>query len=465
MTFKQILLFTTHLGACGLVVVGCATQSIQTQPESNFGSTSSHAGELPAREVHALALPEQPSLTDYLRYAALNNPGLEAAFYQWKVALEKVPQARALPDPRFNYAYFVEQVETRVGPQRQRFGISQTFPWFGKLRLRGSKSGEAAIAAQMEYEQRKLKLYAEVKDAYFELGYLRRAIDLTEENIELIKHLESAAQARFRTGSDVTGVVKAQVELGKLEDKLRALQELRDPLSARLNAALNRDSTAPVAWPSEPDPTRVALDEAVMVEQIIAANPELSALDAKVRESELGVKLARKKFFPDLTLGIDYVETQDARLSGVAGSGKDPIMIMGSVQMPLWLGKHKAGLREAEARLSAANKQREEREGLLLADLKMALYRYHDAERKISLFGDTLDPLARNSLDVAEQAYRSGRADFLELIDAQRLLLDVQLSYHRSIADREQQLAQIERMVGASFEELLGPAEKGDSRL
>ncbi|MDD3605166.1 MAG: hypothetical protein PHD86_08265, partial [Kiritimatiellae bacterium] len=75
-------------------------------------------------------------LRDYLAAAARNNPELEAAFNRWKAELERIPQVRALPDPRFNYAYFVEEVETRVGPQKQRLGLSQVFPWFGTLKLR-----------------------------------------------------------------------------------------------------------------------------------------------------------------------------------------------------------------------------------------------------------------------------------------------------------------------------------------
>ncbi len=448
MRSRKLQITTLGVGLSALLLTSCASRSKPGQQVSAAGQKTSHPVGLTEREPSEFVLPEGPRLSDYLRYASLNNPGLESAFYQWKAALEKVPQVRALPDPRFNYGYFVEQVETRVGPQRQRFGISQTFPWFGKLRLRGNKAGEAAIAAQHTYEQAKLKLFFEVRDAYFELAYLRQAIQLTEENIELIEHLESVAQARFRTGSDVTGVVKAQLELGKLEDRLKTLRDLRKPLNSRLNAALNRDSEAPLTWPSDIQFQNVVFDDSLVVQRLLRSNPELAKLDANIRESEQAVALARKAFFPDLTLGVDYVETQDARMPGVAGNGKDPVMVMGSINLPLWLGKNRAGLKEAEARLVGASKSRENRENTLLADLKMALYRFRDAERKISLFGDTLTPLAENSLGVAEQAYQAGRADFLQLIDAQRLLLDIQLSYQRAIADREQRLAQIEMIVG-----------------
>ncbi|MDY0040341.1 MAG: TolC family protein, partial [Desulforhabdus sp.] len=82
---------------------------------------------------HLPELNEQSGLNDYLAYAALNNAGLKAAFLRWQAALEKIPQVTALPDPRFSYGYYIQSVETRVGPQNNRFGLLQTFPWFGKL--------------------------------------------------------------------------------------------------------------------------------------------------------------------------------------------------------------------------------------------------------------------------------------------------------------------------------------------
>ena len=112
-------------------------------------------------------------------------------------------------------------------------------------------------------------------------------------------------------------------------------------------------------------------------------------------------------------------------------------------------------MREAKERRAAAFQSWQDKENGLTADLKMILYKFRDAQRKISLFRDTLTPLARNSLVVAEQAYKTGQSDFLELIDAQRLLLEIQLSYLRSVADREQRLAQIEKVIGRDLLSLM----------
>ena len=104
-------------------------------------------------------------LEDYLEFAALNNAGLESAFEQWKAAIEQIPQFRSLPDPKFTYGYFIKEVETRTGPQRQRFGLMQTFPWFGVIEARTDAASAEAKAAQKRYEAAKLELFYKVRQA------------------------------------------------------------------------------------------------------------------------------------------------------------------------------------------------------------------------------------------------------------------------------------------------------------
>ena len=141
------------------------------------------------------------TLADYLRYASLNNAELKAKFEEWKAALEQIPQAKALDDPRFTYGYFIEEVETRVGPQRQKFGIMQVFPWFGKIEARTDIASAKAKAARQRYETTKLKLFRQVKVAFYEFTYLATAIDIAKQNLELLKHFEEVARTKYRTAT------------------------------------------------------------------------------------------------------------------------------------------------------------------------------------------------------------------------------------------------------------------------
>ena len=141
-------------------------------------------------------------LEDYLTSAALNNPGLKAAFEQWKVAVEQVPQAKSLPDPKFTYGYFIEEVETRVGPQRNRLEIMQMFPWC-KLKLKGNAAAEAANAEKQKYENIKLILFYRVKEAYYDYYYITRRITILKENVQLLEHLERKRIEAEKKGEEV----------------------------------------------------------------------------------------------------------------------------------------------------------------------------------------------------------------------------------------------------------------------
>jgi len=446
---------TTILGIFSILVIsGCAPENSQTNL-ARYNWSSSDAVDSTISTGTAPEIPRLPELTntsgvsDYLAYAALNNPGLEAAFNRWKAALDRVPQVKSLPDPRFNYKYFIEEVETRVGPQQQSFGISQLFPWFGKLDIRSDVAGQAANAARQRYEAAKLKLFFEVKDAYYEYYYLAKSIAITKENVSLIKHLESVAQSRYKAAVGThPDVIRAQVEMGKLEDRYRTLLDLQQPIVARLNAALNRPVEAEI-----PSPTEIKFNEVEVVDQelltrLVTENPELKALDYEITQNKKSIELAKKDYFPDFTLGLSFIDTDDSPVGNPRDNGKDPVVASVSINIPLWREKYDASVREARSRYFAARQEREEKANSLSSQLKMILYSFRDAERKIDLYRDALLPKAKESLKVTESGFRAARGSFTDLIDAQRILLEFALSYERALANRSQSLAKLEMLVG-----------------
>ncbi len=450
---------TLYYGAVLVAVLtGCAPWAFQ----EDFDRLSAIAASGPGGVAHSSsALPERPelprldedaALSDYLAYAALGNPGLRAAFERFKAALEKVPQARALPDPRLNFGVFIQAVETRVGPQEAKIGLSQMFPWKGKRGTRAEVAMRAGEAALARYEAMKLKLFYTVKQVYWNYWYLSRAVAITEENLRLLTYLESVARQKYAAGTAPhSAVIKAQVELGKLEDRLKTLGDLRSPASARLNAALGRSSEVLLPWPKTP-PAEGAVD--VSYERLMAwlnaRNPELRAAEAMIAKGEAAVELARLNHEPDGMLGLDYVFTGESSMaSPPPDSGKDPIVAMFSINLPMLnRPKYDAAEREAESRLDATRNERADKVNELSAALQMALYDFRDSERKINLYRDTLLPKARQALEVTRQAFEAGRADFLDLIDAERTLLEFDLSYARAQSDRVVSLARTEMLVG-----------------
>jgi len=448
-----------RIGAISMMVVllltlGCAPVQKGHELEhhgsvSRNPALSSIAGMSTARTPTLPDLTKSSGLSDYLAYAALNNPGLEAAFNRWKAAAERIPQVKALPDPKFNYLYYVQEVETRVGPQRHGLGITQVFPWFGKLKLRGDIATEAAHVARKRYDAVRLKLFFEVKDAYYEYYYLAKSIAITKENVNLVRHLESVARSRYKAAAGRhPDVVRAQVEIGKLEDRYQSLLDLRRPIVARLNASLNRPAEADIPWPIEISVADAGAVDAELLDKLAAENPELQALEIEIGKSRRAIELAKKDYYPDFNFGLNFIDTDTSSVGSPPDDGKDPVIAMISLNLPLWRDKYDAGVREARARYYAARQDKTEKTNSLSSDLKMASYRLRDAERKIDLYGDALLPKARESLKVTESGYLATTGSFTDLIDAQRIFLEFALAYERALADHAQSLAKLEMLVG-----------------
>jgi len=392
------------------------------------------------------------TISDYLQYAALNNAGLRASFEQWKAAIEQVPQAKSLPDPKFTYGYFIREVETRVGPQRQKFGIMQVFPWFGKIEARTDAAAAAAKVAMSRYEAEKLKLFWQVKDAFYEYLYLASAVEIARQNLELLKYFEEVARTRYMAAAGShPDVIRAQVELAKIEDVLKSLEELREPTVARLNAVLNRRSLKLLPWPKKEEFKQVQVERQEVIALLRQLNPELAAIDFEVIAAKSRVELAKKKFYPDIGVGVDWIETGGAVSPGVGDSGRDPVVLMFSMNLPIWRGSYKAAERQARSDVRKTKHKRNEVENTIVARAEQVLYDFEDSHRKIKLYGDSLVPKAEELLQASETAYQSGTIDFLSLIDAQRTLLKFQLQYERAVTDNEQKLAELEMLVGTEL--------------
>ncbi|MHC4457677.1 MAG: TolC family protein [Planctomycetota bacterium] len=392
------------------------------------------------------------TLQDYLRYAALNNAGLKAAFERWKAAVEQVPQAKSLPDPKFNYGYFIREVETRVGPQRQKFEIMQTFPWFGTLEARGDAAAAAAKAAHKRYEAKKLELFQQVKYAFYEYSYLAEAIEITNQNLELIKRFEEVARAKYAAAITAhPDIIRAQIELAVLEDRLKSLQELRPAIVAKLNSILNRPTSDELSWPKPPEYQPISIGFEQLLSMIIRNNPDLRALDYDIEAARNKEKLAKKKYYPNIGVGLSYIDTAHSLASGVDDSGKDPIIGMISLTLPIWMDNYKAAERQAKAQLRQRSHEKVEMENTLGARAQQLLYEFEDSDRKIELYRDVIIPKAEEMLIASESAYQSGTIDFLSLIDAQRMLLKYKLFFERSVAENAQKLAKLEMLAGTEL--------------
>jgi len=433
-----------------LTFIGCAArESALSQPDARPISKPAPASLSAEPDDESLpALTDASTLQDYLAFAALHNPGLKAAFQRWKAALEQVAQAEALPDPRFNYKYFIREIETRTGPHRESFSVTQTFPWFGKLALREDVAARQAKQQQHRYDLAKRKLFFNVKSTYYEYYYLGRALAITEENLLLLKTLEEVARTRYQSGEAThSAVIKFQIEVAKLDDRLHSLGEMKTPVLARLNAALNHPSEADLPWPRTIETEKRPPDETDIETILGSDSPELLELAQLIEKEKATVKLARRQSYPDVTLGAGYIDTRDAA-TNVSGSGEDPVSVTLSVNVPLWQDKNRAVENQARAGHMAAVHDYQEQLNRLQVQWKNSVYRYDDAWRKITLYDQSLIPKARQALSVTQQDYATAAIDFFDMIDAIRTLLEFELTLERARTDQGTALAELELIAG-----------------
>ena len=385
-----------------------------------------------------------------LDYGEQNNPQLRSAFQQWQGAEYNISVQKALPDPMLTYGYFFESVETRVGPQNQSFGLSQKFPAFGKLSAMKAIATDMAAAVQQRYRREKLYLDFSITQAYAELYYLKRSIGITRDRIDLIRNLEEVARQRYASGSSMAPVLQAQVELGRLEDQLNSLRDMQPPREATLNALLNRpaDSVLPI---SSILPYRsITADAAILGRNLSQTSPELQEWVAKVEQGNHQLQLARRERLPDFTLGVVYIDTGSAVMP-TSDSGKDPIIGTIGINLPLWIGKNNARIAAADYQRTAAQLMLEGRQQTLDADIRQALFKLRDADRKINLYKESLIPKANQSLQVNRQGFEAGKMEFINLIDAERMLLEFELSYERALADHLIARAELSQLTGIDF--------------
>ena len=448
---KETLILIITLGLLGLsagLVGATGTQEAEPGPDP-LEIELDDSGFLARFGFSFSQFPEADgSMEGYIVEALRGNQELRSRYSNYLAATEMISQATSLPDPRLGYTEYVKPVETRVGPQERAVSLSQSIPWFGSLALRGDIKREKAEAVRSLIYITALGVVAEVKKAYYDLGYLERAVAITEQHVRLMTQWEDVARVRYSAGSgQYTDVIKAQVELGILSDRLAELQDQRRPLAAVMNALLNRSPAAPVIVTELPASAEHELDIAELAERMKAQNPLLSTWDHRAQESLHADRLARKQGYPSFTLGVNYILTGQARMDGVADSGENALMASVAVTLPIWRGKIDSASRAAVNQYQAALSSKRELTNNLIASLERSHFQYRDACRKRELYQTALLPKGHQSLDAVRAAYETGSSRFLDLVDAERLVLEFELSLAKARFDVLIQESVIENLV------------------
>jgi outer membrane protein, heavy metal efflux system len=403
------------------------------------------------REIaHAAPPLDAPLVLEGLIEDALTrNPEIQASHQQWQAALEKVPQARTLPDPTFgvqlwNFPQDLDVTRSLGRTQNTILTLSQRFPFPGKLDLNAEVASRTAGIREQAIRAKERDIIARLKQAYYELYLAHKEINVHHEQIEVVQHLFDTARVKYRAGQGTqVDVLKAQVELSDLYQRLPVLEQRRETAAAKVNTILDRDPRSPLGVPRDP-PVTVSEKTSEELERVAAAmRPELKVASVAIERSQHARAYAERQYYPDFEVGVQRFQNFQA----TDGFGAIGIM---SLPFSFWTkGKYDAGVREAKAAEAAARADLHTWQNVTRFQISELLAKVRAQQQVVDLYRTTILPQAQQNMDAARVGYRTGRNGFLDVLEAERALLEFRLAYYRGLTDRETQFAFLEQVIGA----------------
>jgi outer membrane protein TolC len=391
---------------------------------------------------------------DLIRGVLERNPTVGASRDAWRAALARYPQVTALDDPMFSYDLRPRSIGSDEVHTANDFGVSQAIPFPGKLALRGKAALAEAESAQSDVETERVQLAALASRLFDEYWLAEHARAITAQHAGLLEDTHRASLSRYSAGTGKQqDVLAAETEQGMLAHQERELAAQRQIVTERINTLLHRDPELPLPPPPrelEPDAAPHDLDVPALVARALEGRPELRALAAMVRAREAEVSLARREFLPDFTVRGGYQTSwQETPLQPVVGV---------ELNVPLQLGRRRAALEEADARLSRDQSRLRALEDRIRFEVTSAVERLRESQHLLEIAQQRRLPPARDRVVGARAAFASGQITFLEFVDAERSLLAAEQAEFEVRADVSVRRAALARALGEI------PAMEGEHR-
>lgn len=379
------------------------------------------------------------SLEDYFKQAAENNPGLQSKYKTFEAALQKIPQANALSDPTFSFGYFISPVETRVGPQRAKFSLTQMFPWFGTLKSKGDATALLAEAKYQAFLDARNRLYYQVAASYYPLYELEKWTVLEQENREILESYKTISTKQFENGNGaMVDVLRVDIMLKDATTNLQILTAKKRPLVAAFNALLDRDETE-----------EVVIQDSLVIESLLnnyrrdsllTDNPVLKEIDLKLKASGEMEQVAIKQGLPKFGVGLDYAIVGNRSGVELQDNGQDILMPMVSMSIPIFRSKYRASVKEAQLMQESYQLQKEDYTNTLISSYEMVGFELEQQRQLIGLYDQQIAE-SQQVLNLLYTAYSNSGKEFEEVLRMQQQLLKYEkmkataiTKYHTALA-------------------------------
>jgi outer membrane protein TolC len=373
------------------------------------------------------------NLEEYFVMAAENNPKVQADYKEFEIALQKIVQVNALPDPTLSLGYFLSAIETRVGAQRARAELSQMFPWFGTLQAKENLAALQAEAMYQRFLNSKNQIYYQVSSAYYPLYELDRLKEIEKQNIEILRTYKNIATIKFENGQgSMVNVLRVDIMLKEAITNLEILRKKEQPLLSRFtqllnlkeeteNLKLNFSSSDSILLQKSYSFTDLALQK----DSLLINNPILEELEIQKQASKAKEEVAIKEGLPKIGVGITYIATSKRTDMELPQNGKDAIMPMASISLPIYRKKYKAAQKQAQLEHQLFQLKKEDKTNELLTSYDKILFELQKQQDLIKLYDSQIEE-SEQILRLLYSAYTNAGIDFEEVLRMQQQILNYQ---------------------------------------
>ena len=390
------------------------------------------------------------TLDEVERIALARNPEIAVAARKVAMAEANVPAAGALDDPEAMYRGWGVPLSQpwNYNQAQNMFMVTQALPGRDKRALRTSAAQSDVSIAKDELAAARLRVRVEVRKAFFDLLEAQDELKIHDEHVGIARQAIEAARIRYTSGKvPQQDVVKAQLELTRLGEHMIRFDRDAEVARARLNTLLGRDPATPLGIQGDYGVFASLPSAESLEQQALQARPDLLESAAAAEKSRRQQALAKKAYLPDFSVSAGYM------LMPPTASMRNTYMVEGSMTLP-WINhrKHDAEMTEARAAVTEQDAELAALRTKAFGQIKEALAEAEAAQKFAALYQNSLRPQAEATLHAAVIAYENNQTDFLNLLDSQMAVIDIELNRIQAIADFNSRLADLELAVGAPID-------------
>ncbi len=394
----------------------------------------------------------------FIRRALAENRTVQAAYHNVQALAERIPQVTTLDDPVASNAVFpipgVAPQYFLMGYNPYNLTLAQQFPWLGTLRLRGEAAQRDVQIALAELAAAELDTVAAVKRAYYSLHASLRADEILKENREILENFRSIVLQRLKTGGTQEDLRRSEILISELDRESANNQQGIAAARAALARQIHVRPDAALA--PLPDLALPAVPEEIdrLNRLAVAVRPELKGRLAAIARDEKAVELARKRFYPNVTLGLTYMDMEKTNaIAPRTANGSPNVGLFVGFNLPVHQKKYQAGVCEAQERAIADTKLYEAQRDETLSEIQDLMVQAKVQQNVLSLLRDGILPRTRESMELARSDYAKSNVDYATMLSALREVLQVQLQIAQVEAELGKALAGLERAVGCEINE------------